>query len=370
MKFSCEKAILSAAISTASRAVAPKSAVPALEGILVEAGSDLKLTGYNLETGIRTRLDADITEPGVAVLPARLFGEIIRKLPDDVVTVTCSEDGSAKIDCGMSSFTIVGISPEDFPELPTVEGKQGFTVEQNVLKSMISQTIFAVSTNESKPVHTGSLFEVEGEQLTVVSVDGYRLALRREKIHPQEEGASFSFVVPGAALREVERVSQDLEELLNVTLGARHILFEVGDTVLISRLLEGEFINYRNAVPKTAKYVLTADVKQLVAGVERVSLLISEKLKNPVRCRIEDGVVRLSCIAAVGRAYDECPIMGNGEGLEIGFNNRYLLEALKAVDDEQVVLELNSGESPCNIRPLEGEKYLFMVLPVRLRAGV
>ncbi len=368
MKFTCEKSGLGAAIAIVSRAVAPKSAIPALEGILVEAeGDGLRLTGYNLETGIQTKVDARVTEPGSVVFPARLFSEIVRKLPEDQMVVQCESDLMVHIECGVSSFNILGISPEDYPEMPTVEARQGFTVEQNVLSAMIGRTVFAVSTNESKPVHTGALFEAQGDQLTVVAVDGYRLALRREQIHGRGE-EPFQFVVPGAALREVERIAGDCEELMTVDLGARHILFEMGGTVLISRLLDGEFINYKAAIPQNARYRLTVETKDLISAVERVSLLISEKLKNPVRCHMEEGVIRLSCVAAMGRAYDECPVEGNGEGLEIGFNNRYLLDALKATEQDRVILELTTGESPCVIVPEEGDQYLYMVLPVRLRA--
>lgn len=204
MKFSCEKALLQAAISTTSRAVSPKSSIPALEGILLEAGSDLRLTGYNLETGIRTIVPADIREEGTLVLGARLFGEIVRKLPDDIVTFQ-SENYMVNIKCGMSEFNILGTDPEEFPELPTVEYQNSLILPQSKLKAMISQTLFAVSDNESRPIHTGSLFEVDSEGLTIVSVDGYRLALRHESIDKKEGAETFSFVVPGAALSEVEK---------------------------------------------------------------------------------------------------------------------------------------------------------------------
>lgn len=211
MKFSCEKALLQAAISTTSRAVSPKSSIPALEGILLEAGSDLRLTGYNLETGIRTIVPADIREEGTLVLGARLFGEIVRKLPDDIVTFQ-SENYMVNIKCGMSEFNILGTDPEEFPELPTVEYQNSLILPQSRLKAMISQTLFAVSDNESRPIHTGSLFEVDSEGLTIVSVDGYRLALRHESIDKKEGAETFSFVVPGAALSEVEKICSDVDE--------------------------------------------------------------------------------------------------------------------------------------------------------------
>jgi len=216
MKFTCEKALLQSAISTSSRAVSPKSSIPALEGILLEAGSELRLTGYNLETGIRTVVPADIQAKGSLVLSARLFGEIIRKLPDDTVIFT-AENYMVNIKCGMSEFNILGTDPEEFPELPTVEYQNSFVITQERLKAMIGQTLFAVSDNESRPIHTGSLFEVDENGLTVVSVDGYRLALRHEPIDKKEGEASFSFVVPGAALSEVEKICGQVDEPASVT---------------------------------------------------------------------------------------------------------------------------------------------------------
>lgn len=369
MKFSCEKALLQAAISTTSRAVSPKSSIPALEGILLEAGSDLRLTGYNLETGIRTIVPADIREEGTLVLGARLFGEIIRKLPDDIVTFQ-AEDYMVNIKCGMSEFNILGTDPEEFPELPTVEYQNSLILPQSKLKAMISQTLFAVSDNESRPIHTGSLFEVDGNGLTIVSVDGYRLALRHEAIDKKEGAETFSFVVPGAALSEVEKICSDVDEPASVTQGARHVMFKVGDTMLVSRRLEGEFLAYRQAIPRNNTIHVEGDTRALLSSIDRVSLIISDKLKSPLRCVFDSNLLKISTKTAIGDAYDECPLSGDGGGLEIGFNNKYLMDALKAAPADKVRLELTTGVSPCVILPTEGEEnFLYMVLPVRLKAG-
>lgn len=369
MKFSCEKALLQAAISTTSRAVSPKSSIPALEGILLEAGSDLRLTGYNLETGIRTIVPADIREEGTLVLGARLFGEIVRKLPDDIVTFQ-SENYMVNIKCGMSEFNILGTDPEEFPELPTVEYQNSLILLQSRLKAMISQTLFAVSDNESRPIHTGSLFEVDSEGLTIVSVDGYRLALRHESIDKKEGAETFSFVVPGAALSEVEKICSDVDEPASVTQGARHVMFKVGDTMLVSRRLEGEFLAYRQAIPRNNTIHVEGDTRALLSSIDRVSLIISDKLKSPLRCVFDSNLLKISTKTAIGDAYDECPLSGDGGGLEIGFNNKYLMDALKAAPADKVRLELTTGVSPCVILPTEGEEnFLYMVLPVRLKAG-
>ena len=369
MKFSCEKALLQAAINTAARAVSPKSSIPALEGILLEAFEELRLTGYNLETGIRTAVSAQVDATGSLVLSARLFGEIIRKLPDDVV-VFQSDGYMVKITCGMTEFNILATDAEDFPELPTVEDKNAFEITRSALGSMIRQTIFAISDNESRPIHTGSLFEVEGKELTVVSVDGYRLALRREELASVDGAETFSFVVPGAALGEVEKICGDSDELVTVTQGDRHVMFRTGETVLVSRRLEGEFLAYRQAVPRNNTIQIEGDTRALITSIDRVSLIISDKLKSPLRCVFDEQVLRITSKTGIGDAADQCAIRGDGGGLEIGFNNRYLMDALKAAPADKVRLELSSGVAPCVILPTEGEeKFLYMVLPVRLKAG-
>lgn len=369
MKFSCEKTLLQAAINTTSRAVSPKSSIPTLEGILLEADHDLKLTGYNLETGIRTSVPADIQSGGSLVLGARLFGEIVRKLPDDLVIFT-AENYMVNIKCGMSEFNILGTDPEEFPELPTVEYQNSLNIQQNKLKSMISQSIFAVSNNESRPIHTGTLFEVNDEGLTMVAVDGFRLALRREPVLEKEGSPSFSFVVPGAALSEVEKICGQVEEPASVTQGAKHVMFKVGETILVSRRLEGEFLAYRQAIPRNNSIHVTGDTRALLSSIDRVSLMINEKLKSPLHCIFDENVLKIRTKTAIGDAADQCPIDGDGGGLEIGFNNRYLMDALKAAPADRVRLELTTSVSPCVILPAEGdENFLYMVLPVRLKAG-
>ena len=368
MKFSCEKALLLSAVSVTSRAVAAKSSIPALEGILIEAGNQLRLTGYNLETGIRATVPAEIKEKGSLVLSARLFGEIVRKMPDDMVIFTAN-NYMVNIKCGLSEFNILGTDPEEFPELPTVDQLNGLTIPQPTLKSMISQTLFAVSDNESRPVHTGSLFEMDESGLTVVSVDGYRLALRHEKVEEFKGLLPFSFVVPGSALSEVEKICSG-EENITITQGARHIMFQTGDTVLVCRRLEGEFLAYKNAIPRNNSIKIEGDTRTLLQSIERVSLIISDKLKSPLRCTFGDGILSITTKTGIGDAADQCVITGDGKGLEIGFNNKYLMDALKAAPADRLRLEFTSGVAPCVILPAEGEEnFVYMVLPVRLKAN-
>ena len=368
MKFSCEKALLSAAVAAASRAVAAKSSIPAMEGILIEAGDRLRLTGYNLETGIQATVPAEILEKGSLVLSARLFGEIVRKMPDDMV-VFSSSGYTVNIKCGLSEFNILGTDPEEFPELPSVDQQNALVLSQPTMRSMISQTLFAVSDNESRPIHTGSLFDVDESGLTVVSVDGYRLALRHEPIEERQSNACFSFVVPGSALSEVEKICSG-EGTVTLTQGARHVMFRAGDMVLVARRLEGEFLPYKNAIPRNNPIHVEVDTRSLLQSIDRVSLIISEKLKSPLRCIFGDGMVSITTRTSIGDAADQCPVTGDGQGLEIGFNNKYLMDALKNAPADRLRLEFTSGVAPCVILPAEGEEnFIYMVLPVRLKAN-
>ena len=360
IQFSCEKVLLQSAISVASRAVAPKSSIPALEGLLLHVGESLTVSGYNMQTGIRTTVPAEVSSQGDIVLNARLFGDIIRRMPDDVVVFTADDKLTVHVSCGDADFDILGLSAADYPELPEVEDEYALSIQQKVLREMIDQTAFAVSTNEARPVHTGALFEISDMGLTVVAVDGFRLAYRREPIE-RIQGGAFSFVAPGSALNEVKNICGDVEDLATVTLGKRHLLFEVGATELICRRLEGEFLDYRRAI--------LAETRDLISSIDRVSVVISDKLKSPVRCRFDHDRVYLSAKTGNGEAKDVCPVSGDGDGLEIGFNNRYLMEALRYAPADTVRIELNTGVTPAIIVPTEGdENFLYMVLPVRLKS--
>jgi len=369
MKFTCEKPLLLSAILTASRAAVTKSPIPLLEGLLLEAGDDnVRITGYDLKTGIVTNVPAEVENTGGIVLNARLFGEIIRKMPGQYVTVSVSSGYVAAISSEMSDFEVLGSPTSDYPELPAVDEQDTIEISESILKKMISQTNFAVSDNESRPIHTGALFETEDGELTVVAVDGYRLALRREPLE-NEKISELSFVVPGAALTEVERIISDGEDKVSIKLGSKHIVFTIDDTILISRRLEGDFLNYKNSLPQQSKYQFKIEKDELIGAVERVSLIISDKLKSPVRCIFGEGIVKLNSVSALGKASDECVMSGNGDNMEIGFNDRYLLEALKAAPADDITLELNSGVTPCIISPADdSNNFLYMILPVRLKA--
>ncbi|MBQ7345507.1 MAG: DNA polymerase III subunit beta [Oscillospiraceae bacterium] len=367
MRFTCEKNMLVAGLNIASRTVAQKSTMSVLEGVLCQAKDGLELTGYNMETGITYQIDADVTEPGECILPAKLFGDIIRRLPEGPVTVVVDESYKTSIRAGFASFTISAENAEDYPELPDVGTGRKVTIPQQKLKEMIGGTIFAVSENQGRPIHTGVKFEVEEDRISAIAVDGFRLA-RRTYHTPQTNMWKLAFVVPAAGLKEVEKILTDSEDDVSFILGPKHILFQIGSATLICRLLEGDFLDWRRVVPTDCPVKLCAHVSDLASSIERVGLIVSEKYKSPVRCVFSDQVLLLKTNTTIGAAEDRCAIAGDGKDLEIGFNVRYLADALKVIPSEEVVLELTNGLSPIVLTPAE-DKYDFsyMVLPVRIR---
>ena len=368
MKFTCEKYLLQAACSIASRATASKSPIPALEGLLIKAGDKITVTGYDLKKGIYTGIEADIEQRGSIVVGARLFGEMIRRMPDGIVSVTVDDRDNVNIKCGKSEFNIIGMNPEDYPEMPQFDAVNNITLPQNILKSMINHTIFAVSGDDARPIYTGTLFEMDGEELTLVSVDGYRLAKRSEKLESSKL-ENCSFVVPGTTLSDVEEICADEDAPVSISVGAKHISFAIGETVIVSRRLEGEFLNYRRSIPDNFKYQLKVDKGEFMSVIDRVSLIVSERNTSPVRISFNDGSIDCLCVTPIGRAEDICTCEGSGEGLQIGFNDRYLKDALKAAAKDELLICINTPSSPCIIRAADGtENFTYMVLPVRLHA--
>ncbi len=365
MKFTCSTSQLSQAIANVSLAVSPKSTLPALEGILVTAKKDsLTLIGYNLELGITSNLPAKTIEEGEVVIPAKLFSEIVRKTASDEIQLSCDQRFLVEIKGGVSEFTILGMAPLEFPELPSLGEGESVLLPQNKLRSMVDQTLFAVAQNDAKPVHTGCLFLLEESQATVVAVDGFRLALRRE---PAKVPQTMRFVVPGKSLNELLKLLGDDDAQVELQVSKKHILFTIGETSIISRLLEGEFLDYNTAIPKECSTTVKVSTRGLISSIERTSLLISDRLKSPLRVVFDDGLVRMSCSTTIGKAYDECACQSQGPQVEMGFNNRYLMDALKNSEADMVKLEISGPLSPMKVLPLEGDSFLFLVLPMKLK---
>ena len=365
MKFIIDKKILTEAVGNLQRAVSAKTSIPALEGILIRTDEGkIVLSAYDLEIGMQTKLPAVIIEHGAIDLTAKLFSEIVRKSPADDITVEVDERNTATITSGVSCFTIIGMDAAEFPEFPKITEADTVKIPSNLLKSMIRQTIFAVADSNAKPIHQGSLFKMNSGTLDVVSVDGYRLALRREAI---QFGGNMEFVVPGKALGEVMKLLHDDDSDVEITPSRRHILFKIDNYTVLSSLLEGEFLDYKAALPKDNKIEVVVSTRTLIDSVERVSLLITDRLKSPVRCVIGEDTVKLLCTTTMGRANDQIEAKVSGDPLEIGFNNKYLLDALRSAESDEVRLLLNSPISPMLVLPKEGDSFSFLVLPVRLR---
>ena len=368
MKITCDKKKLNEAVLNIQKAVSTKSSVPALEGILIRTDENsIFLCGYDLELGITTIFDCKVEEKGSIVLNARLFSEIVRRLPDAEVTISSDEKQMAVIRSGEAEYSIVGIPAQEYPELPSVSGETTLKIQSTTLRSMIHQTLFAVAENDAKPIHTGTLFELEPNQLRLISVDGYRLAIREE---PVKSTLNTSFVVPGKTLSEVLKLLSDDESEVELQIGRRHILFSIENYTVISRLLEGEFLDYRAAIPKDCATELKVSTQKFINSVERVSLLITDRLKSPVRCIFEIDEIRISCSTAIGRANDKLSAQMTGDSIEIGFNNRFLLDALRNTECDEIRIQMSGPLSPMRILPPEGQSFLFLVLPVRLKSSM
>ena len=365
MKFTVNKSDITEAVSNIQRAVSTKTSIPALEGILLSATeTGLELCAYDLELGITTVIPAFVMEPGKAVLSAKLFSDIVRRTPAETVTVSVDEKNMATLESGYSRFSIIGIPAEEFPELPKLSDSTQISLPGALLKSMIRQTLFAIAESDAKPIHQGSLFSLENGILDVVSVDGYRLAVRREPVDFSED---LSFVVPGKTLSELLKLIKDSEEPVEISAGRRHILFKIDNYTVISSLLEGEFLNYKAAIPPESQTEVVLKTREAIDSVERVSLLITDRLKSPIRCLFDNNEVKLNCTTSMGRASDQLDVEMTGQSVEIGFNNRYLLEALRNTECDEVKVQLGGPLSPMKVVPKEGDSFLFLVLPVRLK---
>ena len=368
MKFVCDTDILNQACQQVQRAVSTRSTIPAIEGILIKAlGNEIILTSYDLEMGITTSIEANVIENGSIVINARVLCDILRKLPNEQVSFDIDERNMAIIKSGDIKYSILGTEAEDFPELPTVSGGFPIILDLQLLKNMIKQTIFSVAVGEtSKMVYTGIKFEISENNLKLIAVDGFRMAIRNETI--DYTGEEFSFIVPAKTLNELIKIVENSEEKISLGIGKRHIVFEIENYKIVSRLLDGNFLNYKANIPQTYSVEVNVDVKNFVDSIDRISLILTDKNKSPVRCVFDGAYINLSSTTALGFATDKIPAEIEGGRIEIGFNNRFITDALKACEVEKVRIELTSPTSPIIITPVEGNKFLFLILPVRLKA--
>lgn len=365
MKIKCSKSSLYEAVVNVSKAVSERSALPALEGIKFKLdNTNLELTGYDLEIGIRTTISVVSNDCGEFIVNAKLFAEMIRKMPEEDVFIEVSDNLQITISSGVTTYNLSAVSSEDYPELPEKNDSDEISVSQPVLKNMINQTIFAVAVTDMKPILKGELFEIENGILNLVAIDGYRLAVRQE---PIKYDGNIKFVVPAKTLSEVSKLLNDNDEdKCSMFVSSKHIIFEINGYFVYSRLLEGEFHPYKSAIPNTFTTEVIADRKQLIETLERALLLINERNPSPVRCYFENGIIKVKCSTAIGKISDEIKADMAGPVIEIGFKCKYFLDPLKVINEDKIKLQMSGSLLPMKIVPCDDDNYTFLVLPVRL----
>lgn len=366
MKLTCEKSILSETVSNVSLSVSSRTTIPALNGILLECyGGSLKLTGYDLELGIYKTIDVNMMEEGSVVIDSKILNDILRKMPADEILIKTDKNLMTTICSGDAKFHIMGMSRDEYPDIPTIDDTESFSIKEHIFKNMISQTLFAISQNDQTPVLTGSLFDISGGEINVVSVDGYRVAIRREKI---EDSLSTSFIVPGKTLVEIMKLLSDQEDqIANVNICNNHILFEINGYYTISRLLTGEFLDYKSAIPEGHTTRINVETDIISKSIERTSIIVNDRVKSPVKMESEGDVLCFSCESTIGNVNDRCEAKVEGERIRIAFNNKYMIDALKHTGYDDIYIDINGSLSPIKIIPPEGDSFLFLVLPVRLK---
>lgn len=365
MYFSCEKNKLYEAVINAKKAAMDKSTIPALEGILFSLfGNTLEITGYNLEIGIKTSIEVNGYENGKMVLNSKLISEIVKKLPSGDITIKLNQNLNVEVASGDILFNIMSIPAEDYPSLPSVNKNYTFTLNQALLKSMISQTYFAIATNDTKPIYTGSKFEIISKVLNVVSVDGVRMAKRSEEVDFED----IAFIVPGKTLHEILlMLSDDTEKQAEICIDRNQISLVIDNYIIISRLMEGEFIDYNKTMGFPTSSQAIINVREFSESMDRTLLLTNEKNKSPVKCSFKDSFLTVNCVTSIGAINDKISCEYIGSEIEIGFNARFMLDALKASGCDKVKLQMSGPLSPMKIVPLEGSDFTFLVLPVRLK---
>jgi len=370
MNIVCEKDKILKALNSVTKAVASKTTMPILEGILIQTNdNEIKFTTYDLEIGIEYIIEADVKEQGATVVNAIMFSEIIRRLPDTDIHISINDKNLLVIECEGSLYKLSTMNPEEFPELPQINVENSIQIEQNTLKEMIRKTIFAVSTEENRPIFTGCLFEIKNNKLNVVAVDGFRLAWKSKFL--QNSVNDFTAVIPGRTLNEVNKIILDSFDIVKIGVAKNQALFEMENCKLVTRLLDGEFLNYSSVIPENWETRIRVNKNNLQNCFERVSLIsassIEKEKKYPVKVEIDIGKVIISCTNQTGDAKEEMYVSTEGQNLEAGFNPKYFLDALRAIEDEEIFVDFGTSISPCIIRPVDDGDYTYMILPIRLK---
>ncbi len=366
MKFECEKTLLTAAIEGVSRAITNRAAIPVLQGILLKAeGFALTLTGYDMEMGITTTIECNVLIPGEMVLDAKLFGSMVARMPAGTVHVELDDNGTAVVRGGVAEFEVPAMLAGEYPMLPNPGAENTMTVKCGMLREMIEKTIYAVSQDDKKPAHTGELFVIEPGSLTIVALDGYRLAIIQRDVQCTRD---IRIIIPAKTLQELLKIMGGPDDDIKIDANRRYVVFTTNGYTIMSRLIEGEFLNYKSVIPDGCRSKVVVDCKQFIDTIERASLIITERLKNPLRITFAKDKITVRCQTTLGKVVDEFPpVKMEGDAVEIGFNNRYMLEALRNARSERVLLEINGPLSPVKMLPEEGKDFIYLVLPVRFK---
>ena len=366
MKFECEKSLLASAIEGVSRAITNRSAIPVLEGIYLKAeGFNLTLTGYDMEMGITTTIECNVLVPGETVLEAKLLLSMVSRMPAGDVRIELTDEGQAIISGGVAEFEIPAMNASDYPSLPVTGADNTMTIPTSMMRELIEKTIYAVSQDDKKPAHTGELFVIEPGSLTIVALDGYRLAIIQRDVECTRD---IRIIIPAKTLQELLKIMGGPDDPVKIDANRRYVVFTTNGYTIMSRLIEGDFLNYESVIPKDKRTRVTVDCKTFISTIERASLIITERLKNPLRITFAEDKITVRCQTPLGKVVDEFPpVAMTGDPVEIGFNNRYLLDAMRYSKCERMVLEINGPLSPVKILPEDGKDFIYLVLPVRFK---
>ena len=368
MKFRCSQQALSKALNTVSKAVSNRTTLPVLKGLLINATLDGKIliTASDLEISIKKEIDAIVEEEGSAVVMSKLFCDIIRKLPNEEILIEKEDINSIKIKTNYSEFEVICLPVEEFPKIgEREENSEKLLFDKEIFKEMVRKSSFAASIDESKGVLTGIYTEINEDDINMVALDGFRLALVNEKI---KSNTSSSFIISSKGMNEISKIAaeEDEEEDIEIYLGSKKAVFILGKTEVILRIMEGEYIKYRDIIPTDSltNAIIGKDV--FIESIERASLLAKEGKNNLIKMSIKDDLLTITSRSEEGNVKEEIAIEKTGNDLDIGFNSKFVIDVLKAIDDEKVSLNFKTGISPCVVKPIEGESYEYLILPVRI----
>ena len=355
------------AVNIVLKAVPGKTTMPILECVVIEAAGDqIKLTTNDMQLGIETRFPAQIEEDGIILVNAKMISDIIRKLPENDVYFEADDNENILLFCGKAKFNLSGKNHEEFPMLPNIEKSYKITVSQFTLKEMIRQTIFSISNNESNKILTGELFEINGDEFKIASLDLHRVSIR--KIQLKESYDDMKAVIPGKTLSEVSKIlTGGMDDNVDIYFTKNHVLFELENTIIISRLIEGNFYNINQMLTNDYETKVTINKKEFLSCIDRATLLVKEGDKKPIIIDIQDGAMELQINSAMGSMKEEIDINKEGKDIMIGFNPKFLIDALRVIDDEEISIYLVNPKAPCFIRN-EEESYIYLILPVNFNS--